>query len=327
MKQNKFMILGILSILLLTYQNVYAKKIVIRYAGGMSMSHHITQTMEHFAKLVTEKSEERVKVELYPASELFSHKDLPTAISSGAVDFAEMDCSKMGGLSEVAGMSTMSFLFKDWEHTIRVHEDARSLIDKELESHGTKLIFFMPYGKDVAPITVDKQINKLDDLKGLKIRGIGEISSRWLEAAGASSTYISSPEVYHALSTGAIDGAMSGWGSYYNRKWYEVSKYILGNTFNHAMFATVVNLKKWKKLPQDIQNIIIQAGKEAQSWELEKVENEDNRYMTLLEKEGIIINYLSPEELEKCKNLMEPIYKEWASRTEGTAILMKQLKQ
>ncbi len=302
-----------------------SKQIVIRYAGGMSLQHHITKTMEYFAKLVEERTGGQVKIELYTAATLFSHKDLPMAVATGAVDFAELDSSMMGGLSEAAGVSTMSFLFRDWKHTLQIHNDAQKLVDEELQAQGTRLIFWMPYGKDIAPLTVKKQINSLEDLKGLKIRGIGEISSRWLEASGASSTYIASPEVYQALATQAIDGAMSGWGTYYDRKWYEAGKYILGETFNYCMFVTVANLKKWNELPKEVQDIIMQAGEEAQNWDASVVEQKDEEYIAQLKGKGIVINQLSDSERERWRNLMKPIYKEWAARTPGCAKLMELL--
>lgn len=300
-------------------------KILIRYAGGMSPQHHITKTMEYFAKLVEDKSAGRVKFELYPASALFSHKDLPTAVTTGAVDFAEVDSSMMGGLSEAAGMSTMSFLFRDWEHSLQMHNNAWGMIDEEFRANGAKLIYWMPYGKDVAPLTVAKQISSLEDLKGLKIRGIGEISSRWLDASGAASTYIASPEVYQALANKAIDGAMSGWGTYYDRKWFEVGKYVLDETFNYCMFITVANLNKWNSLPEDIQKIILEAGREAQEWNASVVEKKDEEYISLLKEKGMIISKLSDSESKRWQNLMMPIYKEWAGRTPACGKIMSQL--
>lgn len=318
---------SVLSLILAGYSQAEVKQVVLRYAGGMSLQHHVTKTMEHFVKLVDQKSGGKVKIEMYPAGELYSHKDLPTAISMGAVDLGEADTSVLGGLSDVATMSTMSFLFRDWDHSLRMHNDARKMIDDELKPRNVKLIFWMPYGRDIAPLTIKKQINKLEDLKGLKIRGIGEISSRWLDAAGASSTYIASPEVYQALANGTIDGAMSGWGTYYDRKWFEVGKYIVGETFNYCMFVTLANLKKWNNLPKDIQDIIMQAGKEAQDWEVALVDKADKEYESLLKQKGMIINQLSKEELARWKNLMKPIYKDWASRTPGCAQIMEQLNK
>jgi TRAP-type C4-dicarboxylate transport system substrate-binding protein len=318
-------IVSIIPLIAAGFSHAAEKQILLRYAGGMSLQHHITSTMEHFAKLVQEKSGNRVKLELYPASELYSHKDLPTAVATGAVDLAEMDTSKMGGLSDAAEMSTMSFLFRDWEHSVRLHNEFGGMVDNELKSNGAKLVFWMPYGQDVAPLTIKRQINTLEDLKGLKIRGIGEISSRWLEAAGASSTFIASPEVYQALATKAIDGAMSGWGSYYDRKWYEAGKYICGQPFNFCMFVTVANLKKWNSLPKDIQDIILQAGKEAQAWELSIVDKKDKEYISLLKQKGMIINYLPEAEAVRWRNLMKPIYKEWGNRSPTCTKIMEQL--
>ncbi len=62
------------------------QEFLFRMAGTMPLDHYLTKTLEHFAKLMDERTKGQVKIEIYPANQLFSDKDLPKALPSGAVD-------------------------------------------------------------------------------------------------------------------------------------------------------------------------------------------------------------------------------------------------
>src|SRR5512136_1112205 len=77
--------LGIFSFIMLSLgiQNAGAAspEITLRFAGNLPVNHHITRSQELYAKLVSEKTNGKVKIEVYPAGQLFSDKDLPTYAS------------------------------------------------------------------------------------------------------------------------------------------------------------------------------------------------------------------------------------------------------
>lgn len=295
------------------------EQIVLRYAGGMPLDHHITKTMELFAQLVGEKTDGRVLVEVYPAEELYHHKDMPTPLSTGAVDIGLMDSAAMGGLSEATSLSSLGYLITDYDKQLEVHRAGAEIVDRELEPNGIKLLFWHVYGADTGVMTTDKQVKTLEDLKLLKIRGYGEIQCRWLDLAGASSVYISSSEVYQAMATGALDGAMSGYGSLYTRRWYEVAEYLVDTNWSIWMMLTCVNLEKWNSLPKDVQNAILEASREAEAWEASVVIEKDEGYIAGLKEEGVIFTKLSAEEEARWMAIATPIYDEWAARSPEAA--------
>ena len=70
-------------------QSVMAKPIVLKYAGNFPATHHMTKMMNDFAKLVEQRTNGQVKIQVYPARQLYSDKDLDQALSTGAVDLGQ----------------------------------------------------------------------------------------------------------------------------------------------------------------------------------------------------------------------------------------------
>lgn len=298
---------------------------ILRFAGDMPITHHISEQMITFEEKLLEKCGDRVSLELYPAAQLIAHTKIPEAVSSGAVDLGTCDSSNMGGISEAVVMSSMSFLIKDWDDCLELHQKYFDLIDSEFQQKGVKLLYWVPYGVDRGPLTTDKKVTTLEDLKGLQIRGIGEIGSKWIEGAGAVPVFIDSGEVYQALATGAIDGSMSGYGSYFTRRWYEVGKYVVGTGYNYCVYPTIMNLNKWNKLPKDIQDALISVGEEVTKEYFIEVEKTEIEYEKGLIDGGVEIYMLPEEELAKWKEPMQAIYDEWAQRSPACKEIMDYL--
>ena len=96
----------------------------------------------------------------------------------------------------------------------------------------------------------------------MKIRSYGELPSETIKALGGAPATLSSGEVYMALQQGTIDGQTSGTTAMYDRKMYDVTKYL--TVTNHAFpeFVTAINLKFWNTLSADQKKLIETAAAE-----------------------------------------------------------------
>ena len=107
-----------------------------------------------------------------------------------------------------------------------------------------------------------KEINTIDDLKGLKMR-IGGFPGRVLQKFGVVPQQIAGSDIYPALEKGTIDAAE--WvGPYDDEKlgFYKVAPhyYYPGWWEGGSMLFAFVNLDKWNELPKHYQSILEQAG-------------------------------------------------------------------
>jgi TRAP-type C4-dicarboxylate transport system substrate-binding protein len=131
---------------------------------------------------------------------------------------------------------------------------------KPKELNDVKVMYVMGYGP--AMIHTKKPVNKLEDLKGMKIRGTGT-TARIIQALGASAVGMPMPDTYDALSKGVVEGvvcpieALEGW------RLGEVTNYsIKSPVANSGCMFVVMNKDTWKGLPADVQQTIEKINQE-----------------------------------------------------------------
>lgn len=310
-------VLGIFSFLLLTLGVSHTEganpEITLRFAGNLPINHFITHSQELYAKLVMEKTKGKVKIEVYPAGQLFSDKDMLRALPSGAVDIGEVFCPQWTGIIPLWIFWDLPLYFKDRSHWHRAADsELGELMKQEAldKNSGVKVLYWMHYGW--AGFASRVPLKTLEDFKGKRIRGVGEIVLEGIKALGAAPTFMGGGEVYMALQRGTIDAANSGMSSFVERKYYEVTKYISCPDFNHGMAVALINKKKWDSLPGDVQKLMLEAATEAQLWTRKEAEKADTESLTILKEKGMDV-YDPPEKeknrwREACKPLQDSYY-------------------
>jgi tripartite ATP-independent transporter DctP family solute receptor len=254
-----------------------AADITLRFAGNLPVGHHTTKGQELLAKLIEEKTAGKVKVQVFPAGQLFSDKDMMKAVPSGGVDMAEVTTSLWSGMVPSLMILDLPLFFSDRRHFWRtIDGEAGEILKKDLEKVGVKLLHWSDGGS--VEFASKKPLRSLQDFKGMRIRIFGELAASSMRDIGAAPAYLGGGEVYMGLQRGTIDGAISVVTAFWDRKFYEVSKYLTDiNFFMFVTYGILMNLEKWNALPPDIQKAILACSHEAQEWtrkECEKMDKE-----------------------------------------------------
>ena len=290
-----------------------AAEITLRYAGNLPIGHHVTRGQELLAKLVEEKTGGKVKVQVYPAGQLFSDKDMMKAVPAGAVDMAEVTLSQWTGIVPNLLLLDLPLFFSDRGQVWRtVDGQAGELLKQDLEKAGVKLLYWMDYG--MADFISKKPIKTLEDFKGKRIRGYGELITESIRGLGGAPTFLGAGEVYMALQRGTIDGAASGTTSFYERKLYEVTKHVTHADYAFVMFGVLMNLKKWNELSPDLQKIFTACSKEAEEWGRKECEKMDKESMELLKQKGMEVFVVPDKEKERWKKASVPAVERFLKR-------------
>jgi tripartite ATP-independent transporter DctP family solute receptor len=293
---------------------VWGAEITLRYAGNLPIGHHVTRGQEFLAQLVEEKTGGKVKVQVYPAGQLFSDKDMMKAVPAGAVDMAEVTLSQWTGMVPSILVLDLPLFFHDRRHFWKtVDGKVGRIISQDLEKVGVKLLYWMDYG--MVDFISKKPIRVLEDFKGKRIRGYGELITESLKALGAAPTFLGGGEVYMALQRGTIDGAVSGTTSFWERKYYEVTKYITHADYTFPIFGVLMNLKRWNELPPDVQKVFVACSLEAQEWGRKECEKMDKECLELLKGKGMEVYALPEKEKERWKKASYPAIDRFLKRT------------
>jgi TRAP-type mannitol/chloroaromatic compound transport system substrate-binding protein len=160
-----------------------------------------------------------------------------------------------------------------------------------------------------------KEINTVDDLKGLKMR-IGGFPGRVIQKLGAVPQQIAAGDIYPALEKGTIDAAE--WvGPYDDEKlgFYKVAPhyYYPGWWEGGSMLLTFVNLDKWNALPKSYQAILEQAGHFANTWMVAKYDELNPAALRRLLGAGVKLHGFSPAIMEACFKAAKDLHSEIAA--------------
>ncbi|OKH86347.1 TRAP transporter substrate-binding protein [Thalassospira sp. TSL5-1] len=177
-------------------------------ANSLSADHPTSTALQQFADEVKERTDGEVTIRLYLNAVLGSEREVLEQLQNGAVDMTRVSAGNLENFDPIFKAFTLPYIFKSEDHFYRVMTGpvADEVYNATKDSGFVGLTFFDSGARSF--YTVDKPINKPEDLSGLKIRVLNSNSSiRMVEMMGGSPTPMPYAEIYTALQMGVIDGA------------------------------------------------------------------------------------------------------------------------
>jgi C4-dicarboxylate-binding protein DctP len=252
--------------------------IVIKFSHVVATATPKGKAAEYFKKLAEERTKGRVKVEVYPNSQLYKDGEEMEALQLGSVQMLAPSLAKFGplGVREFE-LFDLPFIFDGTADLHKITDGAvgRSLFQK-LESKGIVGLAYWDNGfKD---LSANKALKSPADVKGLKMRiQSSNVLESQMRALGALPQKMAFSEVYQALQTGVVDGTENPPSNFYTQKMHEVQKFMTVTEHGYLGYAVIVNKKFWDGLPADIRSALDGAIKDATKFanEIAKKENDD----------------------------------------------------
>jgi len=176
-----------------------------------------------------------------------------------------------------------------------------------------------------ANIYAKKPVRKLEDLKGLQLRASGGVA-QVLKALGASPVGMPQSEAPAALQKGVVVGAVSSLETLMDFKYAEICRYV--TFFNGPVypFAVVMNMDRWKSLPQDVREVMEELGTQQAVWTGTYMDRHVNESIEWSKKHyQMEFIHLSPEEKAKWDQLLAPITDEWIANAKGKGLPAAQM--
>lgn len=231
-----------------------------------------------FKELAEKNTGGKVKVEVYPNSQLYKDGEELQMLQLGSVQMLAPSVSKFGPLgAREFELFDLPYLFDNYDelHKVTQGRIGQSLLRK-LESKGILGLAFWDNGfKDMSS---NKPLKTPADFRGQKLRiQSSKVLDSQMRALGATPQVMAFSEVYQALQTGVVDGTENPPSNLYTQKMHEVQKYLTLSEHGVIEYAVVVNKKFWDGLPPDIRAGLDSAMKEATKYadDIAKQENEE----------------------------------------------------
>ena len=266
-----------------------------------------------FKELAEAKTKGRVKVEVYPNSQLYKDREELEALQLGAVQMLAPSVSKFGPLGvRKFEVFDLPYMFADEKSLERVVEGPVGTgLFKLLEPKGISGLAYWFNG--FKEFTANKPLKKLDDFKGMKIRiQSSKVLEGEIKALGAIPQVMAFSEVYTALQQGVVDGEENTPSNKYTQKMHEVQKHMTMSDHGVVMYAVVVNKKFWDGLPPDIRKSLDQAMAESTKyvWQIAKQENDD-AVAKIKAAKTTEVYVLPPAEKAVWRKAMLPLYQQY----------------
>lgn len=270
-----------------------------------------------FMNEVEEVSGGKYEFELYDSSTLGGDSDILQQVMDGTLQVSAVGGTTFSMYTDLLEVLSLPFLVTDYDKEYKAiqSDEYKAICDKVGEELGIKILFTSENGiRHFA--TVNKQINSVEDLKGLKIRiPTSTVLDKTIKALGANPQTIAYSELYSALQNSVIDGEEVNYSTFAGQHHYEVAKYVTEvgmYCFNGMLIA---NLDWWNSLSDEDKQIFENASKTAE-------ENTFTKYVVELdetsrkecEDNGMTITKLTDEELQAFKDATASIVDEYAAK-------------
>jgi C4-dicarboxylate-binding protein DctP len=290
--------------------------IVIKFSHVVAVDTPKGQAAERFKTAAEKLTGGKVKVEVYPNSQLYKDKEELEALQLGAVQMLAPSLAKFGplGVKEFE-VFDLPYLFANKEALYRVTEGpvGKGLLQK-LDAKGIVGLAYWDNGFKV--MSANKPLLMPADFRGLKMRiQASKVLDAQMRALGANPQVLAFSEVYQALQTGVVDGTENPPSNMYTQKMHEVQKHLTVSDHGYLGYAVIVNKKFWDGLPADIRASLTKAMAEATTYEKAIAQRDNDLAMEAMRKAGkTTIHVQTPQEKAAWRAALVPVQKDMEGR-------------
>jgi tripartite ATP-independent transporter DctP family solute receptor len=260
-------------------------KMVLKATDVHPLGYPTVEAVVRMGKKLEEATKGRLSIQMYPSMQLGGEKEMIEQAQVGALAIARISTGPMGPLVPELNVFNMPFLFRDTAHMEKVidGEIGQELL-KKLSDHPTAgLIGLCWMNSGTRNVyNAKKPIRTVEDLKGLKIRMMGNpVFVDTMNALGGNGVAMGFDQLVNAMQTGVVDGAENNEPSYSTGQHYRYAKYY--SMTGHLIIPEILVFSKriFQGLPKDDQALIMKLAGETQQeqrtlWhEMEKKSVED----------------------------------------------------
>jgi tripartite ATP-independent transporter DctP family solute receptor len=248
-------------------------KTVFKAADVHPTGYPTVAATENLGKKLAEATNGRLSLQMYPSAQLGAEKETIEQAQIGAIQFLRVSAGALGPIVDDINVVNMPFLFKNSAHAQKMMDGplGQELLDKITGNANAGLVGLCWMDAGARSIYNTKHpIKTIDDVKGLKVRVIGNpIFVDMMNALGGNGIAMGYDQVFSALQTGVIDGAENNPPSYVFDNHYTAAKYY--SLTEHLIIPELLcfSKKAWASLSADDQTLIKKFAREAQLEERE----------------------------------------------------------
>ncbi|MGB5198327.1 MAG: TRAP transporter substrate-binding protein DctP [Sedimenticolaceae bacterium] len=231
--------------------STYVNEVDIRYEG-----------FKKFAELVEQKTDGRVKVEIFPSSTLHGWSEGVDALQGGVSDISWIPADKRLPCYRVTSLYPADI---NLEGQIELDAAFAELLKDEAANAGLINVINSNYSYD-QEWWFEGPVADLGKLDGMLVRSIGPLVSLMIETWGGKPVFVSPKEVFQSAERGVVDGINMGVATYSSWKLWNVMPYMVNANLFYGNIQYMMNKRKFDRLSPEDQKAVLEAGRESEIW-------------------------------------------------------------
>ncbi len=285
----------------------------LRYATGFPEAVYMNEPAKWFASEVEKRSGGKIKMKLFFGGTLGKSNEILDLVSKGAVDAGSVVQGYFTSALPFAAMTnSLPMTFFDGEAAMRAAMKLdKTNPDQIAEYERNNIVPLVNRFLQNYKLICTKPVRTMKDLEGLKIRTFGNYMPKMFAAIKATPVNVLPVEMYEALKRGSMDCSYLTYPFFTVFKLYEVAPYVIDVKFGGInAYWLAMNKRKFEAMPQNVQDLLVQVGKEATEWGVKHTYEIDGAALADLKtKPGVQV--IKFEEQEQLQAAVPDMIEEW----------------
>lgn len=250
-------------------------------------SNYHSENLVLFAKDVAAATGGKLDITVHAGASLFKAPEIKRAVATGQAQIGEVLISLHENEDAIFGIDVVPFLATSFAEARKLWQASRPATEKKLAAQGLMVLFAVPWPPQ--GLYAKKDIDTVEDMKGLKFRAYNAGTARIAELAGAQPVTIQAAELPQALATGVVNSFISSGATGYDSKvwetlshWYDTQAWIPKNVI-------FVNKAAFDALQKDQQDALLATAKVAEERGWKIAQEKSDWYLAELKAKGMKI--------------------------------------
>jgi tripartite ATP-independent transporter DctP family solute receptor len=291
-------------------------KMVMKATDVHPLGYPTVEAVVRMGKKLETATSGRLSVQMFPSMQLGGEKEMIEQAQIGALQIARISVGPMGPLVPEMNVFNLPFMFRDNAHMEKVIDGPiGDELMKKLSDHQTAgligLCWMNAGTRNV--YNSKKPINELADLKGLKIRMMGNpLFVDTMNALGGNGVAMGFDQLINAMQTGVVDGAENNEPSYDSGQHYRYAKFY--SMTGHLMIPEILVFSKrsWETLSKDDQALLMKTSTEAQQEQRKLWYEREAEALKKMKEAGTLVNDVANK--KAFQDAVKPVWDKYAAQ-------------
>ena len=280
-----------------------------------------SENLALFAKDVAAATNNKLQITVHPAASLFKAPEIKRAVQTGQAQIGEVLISLHENEDPIFGVDVIPFLATSYPEAKKLWEASKPLIAKKLDAQGLMLLFAVPWAPQ--GIYAKKDINTVEDMKGLKWRAYNVGTARIGELVGAQVVTVQAADLPQALATGVVNAFITSAATGYDSKAWESVDHFYDTQAWIPKNVTFVNKAAFAALDKATQEAVLKAAAAAETRGWKMWQEKSGWYLAQLKSHNMKVQPPSPQLKAGLKKIGDQLTADWLKKAgkDGEAVI------